>query len=84
MAIRGFLHPVLALFLFMVGILMANTVHLSFGLIMILGGLMLGFSPIRNDIPFMNKKAKSLFYVSFIFLLLLISSTFLVIITVIT
>lgn len=80
MAIQRVLHPTLGFTLLMIGMMMGVTVHDSFGLLTILGGLMLGFSSIRNDLPCMNKKAKLLFYVTFIFFILLFSSAFLIVI----
>ncbi|MBL5775150.1 hypothetical protein MXL46_17570 [Heyndrickxia sporothermodurans] len=80
MAARIFFHPVLALVLFMIGIWMASTINILCGLITILGGGLLGFSPLRRIVSLMNEKTKLLFYASFIFLLILISATFLVLV----
>ena len=65
----------------MTGIWMGSMINPLFGLITILGGLLLGASNFFQNDFVMNKKAKILFYASFIFLLSLMSLTYIVIAT---
>lgn len=66
-------NPIFALMLFMIGIWMGSTVDPLFGLITILGGLLLGFSNLTKNDTILNKKSKILLYASFVFLLSLMS-----------
>jgi len=68
-----------ALIILVIGIWMGSTVNQLFGLVAILGGLLLGFSNLfKNDIT-INKKSKVLLFASFVFLLSLFSLTYLVV-----
>ncbi len=79
MAVNIIFSPIFALMLFMIGIWMGSMIDPLFGLITILGGLLLGFStPFKNGEK-MNKKSKVLLYASFIFLLSLMSLAYLAI-----
>lgn len=66
-------NPIFALMLFMIGIWMGSTVDPLFGLITILGGLLLGFSNLSKNDIILNKKSKNLLYASLVFLLSLMS-----------
>ncbi|MGE7665241.1 hypothetical protein ACQKMN_05940 [Ureibacillus composti] len=81
MAVNIIFNPIFALMLFMIGIWMGSMIDPLFGLITILGGLLLGASNFFQNDFVMNKKAKILFYASFIFLLSLMSLTYIVIAT---
>ena len=73
------INQVFALMLFMVGIWMGSTIDPLFGLITILGGLLLGFSISFNNGVEMNKKTKVLLFASFVFLLSLMSLAYIAI-----
>ena len=79
MAVNIIFNPIFALMLFMTGIWMGSMIDPSFGLITILGGLLLGSSNFFKNGVVMNKKSKILFYATFIFLLSLMSLTYLAI-----
>ncbi len=72
-------NPIFALMLFMIGIWMGSTIDPLFGLITILGGLLLGFSNFFKNGVVMNTKSKILLYTSFVFLLSLMSLAYLAI-----
>lgn len=72
-------NPIFALMLFMTGIWMGSMIDPLFGLMTILGGLLLGFSNFFKNGVVMNKKLKILFYAFFIFLLSLMSLIYLAI-----
>lgn len=63
----------------MVGLWLGSMINMYFGLITILGGLLLGFSALRNDLEEMHTKTKVLFWGAFTFLLILFSAAFLTI-----
>ncbi|MFJ8234164.1 hypothetical protein ACIQ34_00305 [Ureibacillus sp. NPDC094379] len=79
MAVNIIFNPIFALILFMTGIWMGSMIDPLFGLITILGGLLLGTSNFFQNGLGMNKKTKILFYASLIFLLSLMSLTYIVI-----
>ena len=79
MAINIIFNPIFALMLFMTGIWMGSMIDPLFGLITILGGLLLGSSNLFKNGVVMNKKSNILFYATFIFLLSLMSLTYLAI-----
>ncbi len=79
MAVQKILHPFIGFAVFMIGMTLGITVHFYFAILSIVGGLMLGFSSLRNDLPCMSKKAKWLFYGTFIFFTLLFSSAIFVV-----
>lgn len=81
MAVKILFNPILAFTFFMIGMWLGSTIHISFGFITILGGLLFGFSPIRHDVEEMEKKTKLLFFGAFIFLLILMSAGFYMITT---
>jgi hypothetical protein len=78
-AVNIIFNPIFALMLFMTGIWMGSMIDPLFGLITILGGLLLGFSNFFKNGVVMNKKSKVLLYASFIFLLSLMSLAYLAI-----
>jgi hypothetical protein len=61
----------------MIEIWMGSMIDPLFGLITIFGGLLLGFSSSFKNYEVMNKKSKALLYASFIYLLSLMSLTYL-------
>ena len=73
MVVKIIFNPIFALFLFMTGIWMGSMINPLFGLITILGGLLLGFSHSFKNGAVMNKKSKILLFASFVFLLILMS-----------
>ena len=79
MAINIIFNPIFALMLFMIGIWIGSMIDPLFGLISILGGLLLGFSNFFKNGVVINKKSKILFYGSFVFLLSLMSLAYLAI-----
>jgi hypothetical protein len=79
MVVNIIFNPILALLLFMIGIWMGSMIDPLFGLITILGGLLLGFSHSIKNGTVMNKKSKVLFFASFVFLLSLMSLAYLTI-----
>ncbi|KAB7709078.1 hypothetical protein F9802_02855 [Bacillus aerolatus] len=79
MAVNIMFNPIFALMLFMIGIWMRSTIDPLFGLITILGGLLLGFSNSFKNGVVMNKKSKFLLYATFVFLLSLMSLAYLTI-----
>ena len=79
MVINIIFNPIFALFLFMTGIWMGSMVDPLFGLITILGGLLLGFSYSFKNGAVMNKKSKTFLFASFVFLLILMSLAYLTI-----
>lgn len=79
MTVNFMINQVFALMLFMVGIWMGSTIDPLFGLITILGGLLLGFSISFNNGVEMNKKTKVLLFASFVFLLSLMSLAYIAI-----
>ncbi|HLR71002.1 MAG TPA: hypothetical protein VK085_06185 [Pseudogracilibacillus sp.] len=83
MAVKVLFNPILAFAFFMSGVWLA-TVNISFGLMSIVGGLLFGFSSLRNDVETMNKKSKLLFYGTFIAFLSLFSITFIIMINLLT
>jgi hypothetical protein len=76
-AVNIIFNPIFALMLFMTGIWMGSMIDPLFGLITILGSLLLGFSNFFKSGVVMNKKSKVLLYASFIFLLSLMSLAYL-------
>jgi hypothetical protein len=78
-AVNIIFNPIFALMLFMTGIWMGSMIDPLFGLITILGGLLLGFSNFFKNGVVMNKKSKVLLYAYFIFLLSLMSLAYLAI-----
>jgi hypothetical protein len=78
-AVNIILNPFFALILFMIGIWMGSMIDPLFGIITIFGGLLLGFSSSFKNYEVMNKKSKVLLFASFIFLLSLMSLTYLAI-----
>jgi amino acid permease len=83
LAVKVLFNPILAFALFMAGMWLA-AVDISFGLMSILGGLLFGFSSLRNDVKTMKKKTKLLFYGTFISFLSLFSITFMIMINLLT
>lgn len=79
MAVNIIFNPFLALIVLIIGIWMASLVNLLFGLVAILGGLLLGFSTLFKNGITMNKKSKVLLFASFVFLLSLFSLAYLVV-----
>ncbi|WP_428911627.1 hypothetical protein [Niallia sp. Krafla_26] len=79
MIVNFLFHPVFALLLFVTGIWMGSMVDPLFGLITILGGMLLGASSIFENGRDMDKKIKILFIASFIFLLSLMSIAYMTI-----
>ncbi|WP_175638431.1 hypothetical protein [Metabacillus schmidteae] len=77
MAVNIIFNPIFYLMLFMIGIWMGGMIDPLFGLISILGGLLLGFSNSLKNGVVMNKKSKVLLYASFVFLLSLMSLAYL-------
>ena len=73
MIVNIIFNPFFAIFLFMSGIWMGSMFDPLFGLITILGGLLLGFSHSFKNGAVMNKKSKILLFASFVFLLILMS-----------
>ncbi|MFP3668083.1 hypothetical protein SB717_23355 [Priestia sp. SIMBA_032] len=71
-------NPFFALIIFVIGVWMGSTIDQLFGLIAILGGLLLGFSNLFKNGITINKKSKVLLLASFVFLLSLFSLTYLV------
>lgn len=68
-----------ALLILVIGIWMGSTVNQLFGLVAILGGLLLGFSNLFKNGITINKKSKVLLFASLVFLLSLFSLTYLVV-----
>ncbi len=68
-----------ALIILVIGIWMGSMVNQLFGLVAILGGLLLGFSNLFKNGITINKKSKVLLLASFVFLLSLFSLTYLVV-----
>lgn len=79
MAVNMIFNPVIALILFTLGIWMGSMIDPMYGLITILGGLLLGFSNSFKSCEGLNKKSKFFLYVSFVFLLSLMSLTYIAI-----
>ncbi|WP_040203448.1 hypothetical protein [Neobacillus jeddahensis] len=77
MAVTIIFIRIFALILFMAGIWMGSTIDSLFGVITILGGLLLGFSSTFENSIVMNKKSKVFLYTSFVFLLSLMSLAYL-------
>lgn len=71
-------NPLFASMILVTGVWMGSTSNELFGLIAILGGVLLGFSNLFKNGITINKKAKVLLFASFIFLLSLFSLTYLV------
>ncbi|MGG2091035.1 hypothetical protein ABFY59_29580 [Priestia aryabhattai] len=78
MTVNVVFNPFFALMILVTGVGMGSTVNDLFGLIAILGGLLLGFSNLFKNGVTINKKAKVLLFASFVFLLGLFSLTYLV------
>ncbi|MBE2978217.1 hypothetical protein [Priestia megaterium] len=78
MTVNVIFNPFFALMILVTGVWMGSTVNELFGLIAILGGLLLGFSNLFKNGITLNKKAKVLLFASFVFLLSLFSLTYLV------
>ena len=79
MAINIIFNPVFALLLFMTGIWMGSMIHPLYGLLSIIGGLLLGsYNFFKND-KAMNKKQTKYFYASLIFLFSIMSLAYLAI-----
>ncbi|WP_142339114.1 hypothetical protein [Priestia megaterium] len=74
-------NPFFALIILVIGVWMGSTVNQLFGLVAILGGLLLGFSNLFKNGITINKKSKVLLFASFVFLLSLFSLTYLVVST---
>jgi len=72
-------NPFFALIILVIGVWMGSTVNQLFGLVAILGGLLLGFSNLFKNGITINKKSKVLLFASFVFLLSLFSLTYLVV-----
>lgn len=79
MVVNIIFNPIFALFLFTTGIWMASMIDPVFGLITILGGSLLGFSPLSKNDTAMGRKTKVLLFGAFFFLLSLMSLTYLAI-----
>ncbi|PEW09260.1 hypothetical protein CN435_27675 [Priestia megaterium] len=79
MVVNVIFNPFFALMILITGIWMGSTVNELFGLIAILGGLLLGFSNVFINGITINKKAKFLLFASFVFLLSLFSLTYLMV-----
>ncbi|MBX9983731.1 hypothetical protein [Priestia aryabhattai] len=79
MAVNMIFNPFFALIVLVVGMWTASTVHQFFGLVSILGGLLLGFSTLFKNDTTINKKSKVLLFASFVFLLNLFSLAYLVV-----
>lgn len=78
MTVNVIFNPLFASMILVTGVWMGSTSNELFGLIAILGGLLLGFSNLFKNGITINKKAKVLLFASFIFLLSLFSLTYLV------
>ena len=78
MTVNVIFNPLFASMILVTGVWMGSTVNELFGLIAILGGLLLGFSNLFKNGITINKKAKVLLFASFVFLLGLFSLTYLV------
>jgi hypothetical protein len=72
-------NPFFALIILVIGVWMGSTINQLFGLVAILGGLLLGFSNLFKNGITINKKSKVLLFASFVFLLSLFSLTYLVV-----
>lgn len=79
MVLQKILHPALGFTLFVLGMILGTTVHVTFAVCAIIGGLMLGFSTIINSLPTMTKQAKRLFYGTFVCYALLFSLAFFIV-----
>ena len=79
MTVNIIFNPFFALIILVIGIWMGSTVNQLFGLVAILGGLLLGFSNLFKNGITINKKSKVLLFTSFVFLLSLFSLTYLVV-----
>jgi hypothetical protein len=77
MVVNIIFNPIFALMLFMIGIWMGSMIDPMYGLITILGGLLLGFSNSFKNGIVMNKKVNILLFSSFVFLLSLMSLAYL-------
>ncbi|MBO1515487.1 hypothetical protein [Metabacillus bambusae] len=75
------INQIFALMLFMVGIWLGSTIDPLFGVITVLGGLLLGFSISLNNGVLMDKKSKVLLYASIVFLLILMSLAYITVST---
>ncbi|MDE8674655.1 hypothetical protein [Priestia aryabhattai] len=78
MTVNVIFNPLFASMILVTGVWMGSTSNELFGLIAILGGVLLGFSNLFKNGITINKKAKVLLFASFIFLLSLFSLTYLV------
>lgn len=79
MVVNIIFNPIFALLLFIIGIWLASMIAPVFGLITILGGLLLGFSPLFKSETVVDRKLMVLRFASFFFLLSLMSVTYLTI-----
>lgn len=79
MVVKIIFNPIFVLFLFTMGIWLASMIDPVFGLITIVGGSLLGFSPLSKSDTVMDKKVKVLFFGAFFLLLSLMSVTYLTI-----
>lgn len=78
MTVNVIFNPLFASMILVTGVWVGSTANELFGLIAILGGVLLGFSNLFKNGITINKKAKVLLFASFIFLLSLFSLTYLV------
>ncbi|WP_082234516.1 hypothetical protein [Halobacillus massiliensis] len=79
MILRILFNHTIAVILFISGIVLGVVVHILFGLLTILGGLLLSFSPYIQDLTPQDPKPTLLFYAAFSFLLILFAVTYVIV-----